>query len=98
MGVIVVEGMEYPNQLSNSGENYQHVKELMRSAVNIELAWISTLRKLGPQKEKWSERIRTMAHYQGLPNKRKLQAGESLLQPSNRASPTVSSFVRVRTS
>lgn len=47
MNVIIVEGIQYPNQLGHSGEDHQDVKELVRRAVNVESTWKSTLGKLG---------------------------------------------------
>jgi hypothetical protein len=45
--VIIVERIQYPNQLSHSGQDYQDVKELMGGAVYVEFTWIPTLGKFG---------------------------------------------------
>lgn len=47
MGVIVVEGVQYADQLGNSGENHQDVKELMGGAVYVKFTWPSAFGELG---------------------------------------------------
>jgi hypothetical protein len=45
IGVIIVKGIQYPNQVSHNGNDHQDVEELMGGAEYVESTWISTLGK-----------------------------------------------------
>ena len=97
--MIVVKGIQYPNQLGHRSEDHQDVEELVGGAVYIEFTGISTLGELGLQNRIRQHRFSSSCEKSvALLHISKRQLEESLLRSDSRAYRIVSSFARRQTS